>query len=269
MKKVVTIAGSDATGGGGIEADLKTFQEYGVFGFAAITSIVTMFPESGKHQLTPLDLNLIDKQIDSALAGPIDAIKTGLLPSREIIELTSQKLFDFSGPIVVDPVIAGKGTTDFLNADNVTAMREVLLPMAYITTPNLREAGILSGLGELKEKSQIEKAAKIIYSFGAKNVVIKGGGAGLPFDLYYNGEIFHYFPHPIIETTFNHGAGCTFAASITAALAKDYELFSAIKTSINFVQAAIKAGIAINPYVGHVWHGAYNHAEKRMEENHD
>lgn len=90
MKKVATIAGSDATGGGGLEADLKTFQEFGTFGFAAITSIVTLDPENGNHQLTNLDLPVIQAQIASVFAGPIDAIKTGLLPSREIIELVSE-----------------------------------------------------------------------------------------------------------------------------------------------------------------------------------
>ncbi|MGM0174983.1 bifunctional hydroxymethylpyrimidine kinase/phosphomethylpyrimidine kinase [Enterococcus sp. DIV0800] len=267
MKKVATIAGSDATGGGGLEADLKTFQEFGTFGFAAITSIVTLDPENGNHQLTSLDLPLIQSQIASVLAGPIDAIKTGLLPSREIIELVSEKLPN-QIPLIVDPVIGGKGTQDFIKNDQVQALRKKLLPQALITTPNLREAGILSELGDLTSEKQMQQAAKKIALLGAKHVVIKGGArldSKQTLDLHYDGRAFQSYPHPVIDTPYNHGAGCTFAAAITAAVAKGYPVEAAIKIAIDFVQAAITMGEQINPYVGHVWHGAYTHAEKRLE----
>ncbi|MDT2598992.1 bifunctional hydroxymethylpyrimidine kinase/phosphomethylpyrimidine kinase [Enterococcus hulanensis] len=267
MKKVATIAGSDATGGGGLEADLKTFQEFGTFGLAAITSIVTLEPETGAHHLRTLSLELIQEQIASVFAGPIDSIKTGLLPTQEIIALVSE-VIPKDIPLVVDPVIGGKGTQDFIKNEQVQALREKLLPHALITTPNLREAGILSELGELTSEKQMEQAAKKIASFGVKHVVIKGGtrlAAKQTLDLHYDGRNFTRYPHPIIDTPYNHGAGCTFAAAITAAIAKNYPLDQAIKLAIDFVQAAITMGEKINPYVGHVWHGAYTHGEKRLE----
>ena len=267
MKKVATIAGSDATGGGGLEADLKTFEEFGTFGLAAITSIVTLEPETGSHHLHTLPLELIQEQIASIFAGPIDAIKTGLLPSQEIIGLVSE-ILPKDIPLIVDPVIGGKGTQDFIKTDQVQALRENLLPQALITTPNLREAGILSELGELTSEEQMKKAAKKIALLGVKHVVIKGGArlaSKETLDLHYDGRNFQRYPHAVIDTPFNHGAGCTFAAAITAAIAKNYPVEAAIKQAIDFVQAAITMGEQINPYVGHVWHGAYTHGEKRLE----
>ena len=267
MKKVATIAGSDATGVGGLEADLKTFEEFGTFGLAAITSIVTLEPETGAHHLRTLPLELIQEQIASIFAGPIDAIKTGLLPSQEIIGLVSE-ILPKDIPLIVDPVIGGKGTQDFIKTDQVQALRENLLPQALITTPNLREAGILSELGELTSEEQMKKAAKKIALLGVKHVVIKGGArlaSKETLDLHYDGRNFQRYPHAVIDTPFNHGAGCTFAAAITAAIAKNYPVEAAIKQAIDFVQAAITMGEQINPYVGHVWHGAYTHGEKRLE----
>ncbi|MGG5318079.1 bifunctional hydroxymethylpyrimidine kinase/phosphomethylpyrimidine kinase [Enterococcus sp. AZ072] len=268
MEKVLTIAGSDATGGGGLEADLKTFQEFGIFGLATVTSIVTMAPKTGKHNVSFLEPALIQQQIDSAFAGPIDAIKTGLLPTKDIIELVSCSLQHYQKKIVIDPVIGGKGTDDFIHAESVKAIRHLLLPQAFITTPNLREAGILSQLGELTSKNEMKKAAEIIHSLGVKHVVIKGGtrlSLDQAYDLHYDGVNFTFYPHPLIDTDYNHGAGCTFAAAITAALAKNYPVVEAIDLAIRFVEAAIRSGFAINPFVGHVWHGAYTHAEKRLE----
>lgn len=267
MKKVATIAGSDATGGGGLEADLKTFQEFGTFGFAAITSIVNLDPNNGSHHLRILPLEILQEQLVSIFAGTIDALKTGLLPSQEMIELVST-LIPKGIPLIVDPVIGGKGTQDFIKSNQVRDLREKLIPRAMIVTPNLREAGILSELGELTSKKQMQEAAKKIALLGVKHVVIKGGArldTKETLDLHYDGKSFQSYPHPVIDTPYNHGAGCTFAAAITAAVAKNYPVEQAIKLAIDFVQAAISMGEQINPYVGHVWHGAYTHGEKRLE----
>lgn len=267
MKKVVTIAGSDATGGGGLEADLKTFQEFGTFGLAAITSIVNLDPNDGTHHLYSLSEELIQEQLASVFAGPIEAIKTGLLPSKEIIELVSERI-PKNIPLIADPVIGGKGTQDFIQNDQVRALQESLLPQALITIPNLREAGILSEMGELTSEKHMQEAAKKIALFGVQHVVIKGGArldTKQTLDLHYDGRNFQRYPHPVIATPYNHGAGCTFAAAITAAIAKNYPVGQAIKLAIDFVQAAIAMGEKINPYVGHVWHGAYTHGEKRLE----
>ena len=270
IKKVVTVAGSDSSGGAGIQADLKTFEEYGTFGFSAITSIVTMNPDQNwSHLVTPIESHLVEKQLKSIFAGgPLDAMKTGMLGTIETIEITRKFIdqFDMTN-IVVDPVMACKGTSELLQPDNVTAMVQLLLPKATITTPNLVEAGILSELGDLTTLDQMKKAAKKIATLGPRNVVIKGGhrlDTKYATDLFYDGTTFTVLEGDLHATDFNHGAGCTFAAAITAGLAKGFSTQKSVSLAKSFVASAIKHGLKINPYLGHVWHGAYNHAEKRM-----
>lgn len=271
MKKVLTIAGSDSTGGAGLEADLKTFEEYGVFGFASITSIVTMDPKTGwSHEVTELPAELLLKQLISAFAGSgMAALKTGMMGNDANI-LAAVDFLDKQQVenIVVDPVIACKGTAQILQPEVVTAIKKYLLPLATITTPNLVEAGILAELGDLSNLTDMKKAARAIWQQGAKNVVIKGGhrlGSDKAIDLFYDGAEFVTFENELYQTDFNHGAGCTFAAAVTAGLAKGAPMKRAVAMAKQFVAAAIKEGVQINPYVGHVWHGAYNKAQKRME----
>lgn len=270
IKKVVTIAGSDSSGGAGIQADLKTFQEYGTFGFSALTSIVTMNPDEGwSHTVTPIDPEIVEKQLKTIFTGgKLDALKTGMLGTTGAIEATRQVIDTYQMEnIVIDPVIACKGTSELLQPENVEAMTRLLLPKATITTPNLVEAGILSELGDLTSIEQMKKAAKLIALRGSKHVVIKGGhrlGLDKAVDIYFDGQQFEILENELIPTDYNHGAGCTFAAAITAGLAKGLSVEKSVKLAKDFVRAAIQQGIKINPYLGHVWHGAYNHAENRM-----
>lgn len=270
IKKVLTIAGSDASGGAGIQADLKTFEEYGVFGFSTITSIVTIDEDKNwDHTITPIDPELVDKQLKTVYASrPIDALKTGMLGTVETIEITRHYIdkFDMQN-IVIDPVIACKGTCQLLQPENVEAMSNLLLPKALITTPNLVEAGILSKMGDLTSVDQMKEAAKKIKELGAKNVVIKGGhrlNIDKAIDLFYDGNEFTLLEGPMIKTNFNHGAGCIFAAAITASIAKGTSVIDAVQLAKKFVAAAIEHGQQINPFVGYAWHGAYNQAENRM-----
>lgn len=270
IKKVLTVAGSDSSGGAGIQADLKTFEEYGTFGFSALTSIVTMDPDEGwSHLVTPIESELVEKQLKTIFAGgALDAMKTGMLGTIEAIEITRAYIDKFAmNNIVIDPVMACKGTSELLQPENVAAMARLLLPKATITTPNLVEAGILSGLGDLTSVDQMKEAAKKILDLGPKNVVIKGGHrlkADKAIDLFYDGNEFTIFENELFLTDYNHGAGCTFAAAVTAGLAKGYSVVEAVALAKKFVAAAIKNGQKINPFLGHVWHGAYNHAEDRM-----
>ncbi|MDA9470158.1 bifunctional hydroxymethylpyrimidine kinase/phosphomethylpyrimidine kinase [Enterococcus sp. 5H] len=272
IKKVLTVAGSDSSGGAGIQADLKTFEEYGTFGFSALTSIVTMDPdEDWSHLVTPIDPDLVDKQLKTIFAGgALDAMKTGMLGTIEAIEITRKYIdsFDMQN-IVIDPVMACKGTSELLQPENVAAMTRLLLPKATITTPNLVEAGILSEMGDLTSIDQMKEAAKKIRLLGPKNVVIKGGHrlqTEQAIDVFYDGSDFTVLEAELVPTDFNHGAGCTFAAAVTAGLAKGYSVVDAVSLAKKFVQAAIKNGQQINPFLGHVWHGAYNQAENRMNE---
>nr|MBO1354611.1 bifunctional hydroxymethylpyrimidine kinase/phosphomethylpyrimidine kinase [Enterococcus sp. DIV0212c] len=273
IKKVLTVAGSDSSGGAGIQADLKTFEEYGTFGFSALTSIVTMNPDEGwSHLVTPIEPELVEKQLKTIFAGgALDAMKTGMLGTIEAIEITREYIDRFAmDNIVIDPVMACKGTSELLQPENVAAMTRLLLPKATITTPNLVEAGILSGMGDLTSIDQMKEAAKKILDLGPKNVVIKGGhrlNTEKATDLFYDGTDFTILENELFSTDYNHGAGCTFASAVTAGLAKDYSVIDAVALAKKFVAAAIKNGQKINPFLGHVWHGAYNHAQDRMTEN--
>lgn len=273
MKKVVTIAGSDSTGGAGLQADLKTFEEYGVFGFSSMTSIVTMDPKNGwSHEVTELSEELLRKQLISVFAGgTIDALKTGMMGNEKNIQVASEFIEKHHVQhVVIDPVIACKGTAQILQPKSVVGIKQYLLPKAYVTTPNLVEAGILSGMGDLTSIEDMKQASTIIHQLGAKHVVVKGGhrlGLDQAIDIFYDGKEFTVLENELIPTDCNHGAGCTFAAAITAGLAKGYSAKEAVILAKKFVAKAIEQGVRINPYVGHVWHGAYNQAENRMEES--
>ncbi len=271
IPKIITIAGSDSSGGAGLQADLKTFQEYGTFGFSAITSFVTMDPDHNwSHEIAPTDATLLEKQLKTIYAGrPLQAGKTGMLGSVENAEMASFYLEKFNQEnLVVDPVMACKGTTELLQPELAKAMIDNLLPKALITTPNLTEAGILSQLGELTSTEQMEEAARKISLLGPKYVLIKGGHrlkTPEAIDVLYDGKNFTYLVGEKYQTDFNHGAGCTFAAAVTAGIGKGYSVEKAAKLAKDFVNAGIKNGLKINPFLGHVWHGAYNKAENRME----
>ena len=269
IKKVLTIAGSDSSAGAGLQADLKTFQEFGTFGFNAITSIVTMDPDNNwHHKVHPLEVDLVEEQLKTILSGgPMDAMKTGMLGSIDIIKLVRKTVDKYQlKNVVIDPVMVCKGEDEPLQPENGVAMRELLLPIAIIVTPNLFEAGQLAGIPTPKTLDDMKEAARRIIDLGAKNVVIKGGKSledDKAIDLLYDGNEFTLFEEEKIDTNHNHGAGCTFAASITAGLAKGLSVHEAVAKAKTFTTAAIRSGFAFNEFVGPVWHGAYNQAEKR------
>jgi len=263
MKKTLTLAGSDSSGGAGIQADLKTFQELGVYGMTALTSIVTMNPEnSWSHGVYPIDVEIVEAQLNTILSVGIDAMKTGMLGSVPIIELGARKIDEYGlKNVVIDPVMVCKGEDEVLQPENTFAMRELLIPRALVTTPNLFEAGQLAGTGPIKTIDGMKEAAVKIHELGAKNVVIKGGKAldhEKAIDLFYDGQDFEILESEKINTTYNHGAGCTFAAAITAYLASGKSVKDAAAAAKNFVSSAIKHGWKLNQYVGPVMHGAHN-----------
>ena len=178
LKKVLTIAGSDTSAGAGMQADLKTFQELDVYGMVALTSIVTMDKETWSHDVTPIDMNVFEKQLETAISIGPDAIKTGMLGTQDIIKRAGD-VFVESGAdyFVVDPVMVCKGEDEVLNPGNTEAMIQYLLPKATVVTPNLFEAGQLSGLGKLTSIEDMKKAAQVIYDKGTPHVIIKGGKA--------------------------------------------------------------------------------------------
>lgn len=261
MNKVLTIAGSDSSGGAGIQADLKTFQELGVYGMTALTTIVTMDPQGWHHGVFPQPVDLVEKQLDTILSVGIDSMKTGMLGSVEIIELAARKMDEHGlSRVVIDPVMVCKGEDEVLQPENTDAMRELLLPRATIVTPNLFEAWQLAQTGPIKTIEDMKNAAVKIHDLGAKNVMIKGGKKldhEKAVDLLFDGKEFRLFESEKVETTYNHGAGCTFAAAITAELGKGSSVEDAVAVAKDFVSEAIRHGFKLNEYVGPVMHGAY------------
>lgn len=261
LKKTLTIAGSDASGGAGLEADLKAFEEHNTYGMAAVTVIATMDPDNNwNHGVYTLPIDVLKAQLKTAFSTGIDALKTGMLSTEEVIQ-TSGEAIAASGVknVVIDPVMVCKGEDEVLNPGTVGAMIEFLLPHALVTTPNLFEAGQLAGTGTPKTIDELKTAAEKIHSLGAKNVVIKGGRAlstDKAVDLFFDGETFYLLETDKVDTTYNHGAGCTFAASVTANLANGMSVKDAVFEAKEFVAAGIKHGWKLNQFVGPVYHGA-------------
>ncbi len=260
IHKVLTIAGSDTSGGAGLEADLKTFTEYGTFGQCVITTIVSMDPKNNwSHRVDPVPLDVIEAQFDTVLDGlKISAIKTGMLGSIDVIDMVAKRLEAYEKTmLVVDPVMICKGESDVLHPETVDRMVDSLLPKAIVTTPNLFEAGILAKMNPITTVEQMKEAAKKIHELGVQVVVVKGGNR-IPgddaVDIYYDGESFVELTTKKIDTSYNHGAGCTFAAAITAGLAIGLNPLEAVKEAKLFVTKAIEYGFKYNEYIGPVFH---------------
>ncbi|EHY91800.1 MULTISPECIES: bifunctional hydroxymethylpyrimidine kinase/phosphomethylpyrimidine kinase [Staphylococcus] len=265
LKKTLTIAGSDTSAGAGMQADLKTFQELGTYGIVALTSIVTMDKKSWSHDVTPIPFDVFEKQLETAISIGPDAVKTGMLGTQEIIKRAGDAYVESGADyFVVDPVMVCKGENEVLNPGNTDAMIEYLLPKATVVTPNLFEAGQLANLGTLKSIEDMKKAAEVIHEQGAKHVIIKGGKAldqDKSYDLYYDGQKFYQLTTDMFQQSYNHGAGCTFAAATTAYLANGKSPREAVIAAKAFVASAIKNGWKMNDFVGPVDHGAYNRVE--------
>lgn len=265
MHKALTIAGSDSSGGAGIQADLKTFQERNVYGMTSITALVAM-DENWAHLVYPQPLDAIEAQLETTMhyVG-VDALKTGMLATKEVIELAARKIAEYNvTKVVVDPVMICKGEdTVLLDEQAIKAMREELIPRAMVVTPNLPEAAFLSGL-EINTVEDMKAAAKKIHEMGAKYVLIKGGGRledSQAVDLLFDGESFEILETEKFDTTFTHGAGCTYSAAITAELAKGAEVKDAVKTAKAFITEAIRQAFPLNQHVGPTCHSAYRAVE--------
>ncbi|MDR0709373.1 MAG: bifunctional hydroxymethylpyrimidine kinase/phosphomethylpyrimidine kinase [Spirochaetaceae bacterium] len=257
MIKIATIAGSDASGGAGLEADLKTFEEYGLYGMAAVTLIATMDPEKNwAHNVFPVDEKALKAQLETVFKGVgAAAAKSGMLGTFYAVELT--RAYISSGGIknyVLDPVMVCKGNDEALNPELNTAIAEKLLPLALVTTPNLFEAGQLSGVKDVSTIEQMKEAARVIFDKGAANVFIKGGsklpGAEKAVDLLYDGKTFEPLEAPLIKTDWTHGAGCTTSAAIAAGLARGLSVYDAVFLAKKFITQSLGGSFALNQWVG-------------------
>lgn len=261
MERAMTIAGSDSGGGAGVQADLKTFQELKVFGTSALTA-VTAQNTLGVQAVFPMDAVAVANQIQSVGEDiGTDALKTGMLFNAEIIEAVAKKVKEFNWEkVVVDPVMIAKGGASLLQQEAVSALKNHLLPLCLIITPNIPEAEVLTNMS-ISSMDEKKEAARHIHALGAKNVVIKGGhdgGATESVDVLFDGREFTYFSSERICTRNTHGTGCTFSAAITAQLAKGSSVYDAVNIAKEFIQAAIADPLNIGNGHGPTNHWAFN-----------
>lgn len=269
MRTVLTVAGSDSSGGAGIQADLKTFAALGVYGVSAITA-VTAQNTLGVASVTPLSADLVTAQIET-VAGDIaiHATKTGMLATAAIVEAVAAAIEELDlSLVVVDPVLVSKSGARLLDDDGVQAMGAELLPRAFVVTPNIPEAEVLSGT-RIASPTDARRAARKIHDGGAANVILTGGhGEGDEIvDLLFDGRGFIELRTPRIHSRNTHGTGCTFASAVAAWLSRGRTLADAAARAQQYVAGAIRHASPI----GH-GHGPLNHfwntVERRDERNH-
>lgn len=256
--RVITIAGSAAGGSAGIQADLKTFQELDVYGMSVVTAIVGRHPTTDRN-VHPMTLEAIEAQFVTAMRQVgADALKTGMLFSKEVIETTAKLLKSASiEQIVVDPVMVGKLDSKLLEDDAIEALQKQLIPLATIITPNMPEASFLLGDRKLEKVADLVQAAKDLHQYGASYVLVKGGRLDGPaIDVLYDGQHVTTFEAPRIDTVHTSGAGCSYSAAIAAYLAKGISVVDAVQLAKSYVTTAIAHGFSYTDAVGPTDHAA-------------
>jgi hydroxymethylpyrimidine/phosphomethylpyrimidine kinase len=252
----LTIAGSDPSGGAGIQADLKTFHQFGVYGEAVIT-LLTVQNTVGVTRVECMEPDLVAEQIRAVITDiPPAAAKTGALGNWAIIEAVAGLTADFRFPLIVDPVLVSKHGAALLASDAIEILKTRLLPHAFLVTPNLEEAALLAGI-EVRDVHSMRAAARKISGMGPKAVLVKGGHlAGDDIDvLFYQGE-WTEFTAPRVETRHTHGTGCTYSAAITASLAAGHNLPTAIRIAKRYITEAIRTNPGFGSGSGPVNHHA-------------
>ncbi|WP_415973915.1 bifunctional hydroxymethylpyrimidine kinase/phosphomethylpyrimidine kinase [Rhodococcus sp. 077-4] len=255
------IAGSEATGGAGLQADLKTFEQLGVYGVGTITCIVSFDPKADwGHRFVPVDSSVIADQIEVATAAhDLDVVKIGMLGTPATVETVAKSLrLQPWRHVVVDPVLICKGQEPGAALDTDNALRRDILPLATVITPNLFEAQTLSGMDAITTVADLGEAARRIADLGPRYVVVKGG-AGLPgdeaVDVVFDGTDLTVLRAEKIGDERVSGAGCVFAAAITAELAKGVDVLDAVDTAKKFAHAGIVGRVTSNaPFAAVGWH---------------
>ncbi|MDA2918225.1 bifunctional hydroxymethylpyrimidine kinase/phosphomethylpyrimidine kinase [Desulfobacterota bacterium AH_259_B03_O07] len=257
IPRALTIAGSDSGGGAGIQADLKTFTAFNVYGMSVLTSITAQNTQSvlGISDLSP---DFVELQIDAVIGDiGLDAVKTGMLSNKDIISSVAKKIKQYGvEKLVIDPVMIAKSGDSLLKSDAEKALINELLPLAYVVTPNLPEAEVISGI-KASSLDEMKESAIKIKALGPRNVLIKGGHLDWSqdaIDILYNGTEFHEYKAPMLETKNTHGTGCTYSAAICAGLAKGFDVLDAVEDAKEYVTQAIKNSFNLGK-----GHGPLNH----------
>ena len=256
--KALTIAGSDSGGGAGIQADLKTFAALGVFGTSAVTAI-TAQNTLGVTAVAEVPIEVISDQIEAVVTDiGVDAVKTGMLSSTEIVECVAESVENHElSPLVVDPVMVAATGAQLLQDDAVESVKNRLLPLATVVTPNIPEAEVLTGI-EINSVDDMELVGGELVMMGANAAVVKGGhfddGSGRVNDVLVTRDGVKHITSLRIDTTSNHGTGCTFASAIAAHLAHGTELDTAVDLAQRYVWNAMANATPIGG-----GHGPLNH----------
>lgn len=240
MKTALSIAGSDCSGGAGIQADLKTFSAHGVFGMTVITSVVAenTFRVTDYQDIRP---DIIEKQIDDIFEDiPPDAIKIGMLSCRETMLAVAKKLRERKPRnIVVDPVMYAKNGSALMEESAIATLISEIVPLADLITPNIPEAEKMTGV-EIKSHDDMKESAKKIHAMGCRAVVVKGGhSVGDAVDILFDGKNFFEFSAPRVDTKHTHGTGCTFSSAIAANLALGHSVNESVEKAKAYINDAI------------------------------
>jgi hydroxymethylpyrimidine/phosphomethylpyrimidine kinase len=251
---VLAIAGSDSAGGAGIQADLKTMLALGVHGMSVVCA-VTAQNSLGVQGYWELPTRAVQAQLDSVLGDiVVHAVKTGMLASAPIVETVAGVLASTPAPVVVDPVAVSKHGDSLLSAGTLEAVKELLLPLATVVTPNLLEAELITGM-TITDEAAMRRAAQKISSMGPRWVLIKGGHLpGNPVDLLFDGQRAIRFPGHRIVSRHTHGTGCTLASAIASFLALGAAMPDAVESAKDYVTGAISGGFPLGAGIGPVDH---------------
>ncbi|WP_340373102.1 bifunctional hydroxymethylpyrimidine kinase/phosphomethylpyrimidine kinase [Peribacillus sp. FSL E2-0218] len=255
MKKALTIAGSDSGGGAGIQADIKTFSAHGIFGMSVITAVTAQNTKEVRS-VQAIDTDIITDQMAAVFEDiHVDAVKIGMLGSKEIVETVAEALNTYLPAIVIlDPVMISKSGHHLLDGKAVTALKTNLLPLATLITPNVPEAEVLTGLS-IRTEQDFYKACLSLIELGSNAVLLKGGHAeGNPNDLFYDGKNFHWIKGERIHTKNTHGTGCTLSSAIASNLANGQSLQESIVQAKLYISEAIRNSFSIGGGHGPVHH---------------
>lgn len=250
MKSALTVAGSDPTGGAGLQADLKVFRAFGVYGLS-VPTVLTAQNTSEVGEILPIRRDFFMSQMDLLLSDiRPDALKTGMIYGGETVEAVSESIRSYSlRNLVVDPVTVSSTGTGLAEEGMLDKIMDRLFPLSRVITPNIYEASVLTGIN-IEDEEDMEQAARKLKDMGPQTVVITGGHFDKStLDLYYDGDNVHRLAGPKIKGEY-HGTGCAFSAAITASLAAGLNVFESVGKAKEFVTAAIRSAIFLGKGMG-------------------
>ncbi|OEF96180.1 bifunctional hydroxymethylpyrimidine kinase/phosphomethylpyrimidine kinase [Desulfuribacillus alkaliarsenatis] len=256
MKHALTIAGSDSSGGAGIQADLKAFSALGVYGMSVITAVTAQNTQgvTGVQEITP---DMVAAQIDAIYTDiNVDGVKIGMVSSAEIIKVIAERLHTYEADkVVIDTVMVSKSGCHLLKKEAKDSLKKHLLPRAYVVTPNIYEAEVLVD-SKISNIEEMKLAAKEIHQLGAKFVIVKGGHLDdeTCADVLFDGDEYHLFNSKRINTQHTHGTGCTFSAALAAFLAQGYDVYESTSKAKEYITEAIRHSFAVGKGVGPTHH---------------